>query len=127
MRLKLRSGSLARPFKPYRRKSFQLLIERIYFNAHRFEGRYPQQRLGVRVAEDNRAADEFAHEFDLPDPDVELEFGLIGQLVCPLALRLKTDGFEMLPWDEAIRRARIDQKQPFPKCGLVRPDCEWLR
>ena len=39
------------------RDCFQPLIERIHFNAHRFEGRYPQQRLGVRVAEDNRAAD----------------------------------------------------------------------
>ena len=102
--------ALARSFKPYRRQSFQSLIERIHFNAHRFEGRYPQQRLGIRVAEDNRAADEFAHEFDLPDPDVELEFGPIGQLVCPLTLRLKTDGFEVLSWDEAIRRPSIDQK-----------------
>ena len=29
-------------------------------NAHRFEGRYPQQRLGVRVAEENRATDDFS-------------------------------------------------------------------
>lgn len=100
--------TLARPLKPYRRQSFQALIERVHFNADRFEGRYPQQRFSVRVAKENRAADEFAHEFDLPDPDVELEFGPIGQLVCPLALRFKADGFEMLPWDEAIRRARID-------------------
>lgn len=35
---------------------FQSLIEQIYFHAHGFEGRHPQQRLGVRVAEDNRAA-----------------------------------------------------------------------
>ena len=39
------------------RDCFQPLIERIHFNAYRFEGRYPQQRLGVRIAEDNRAAD----------------------------------------------------------------------
>ncbi|MDE2706736.1 MAG: hypothetical protein OXI35_16855, partial [Gemmatimonadota bacterium] len=112
------SGSRTRPFKPYRRKSFQSLIERIHFNAHGFEGCYSQQRLGVRVAEDNRAADEFAHEFDLPDPDVELEFGPIGQLVCPLALRLKADGFEMRSWDEAIRRANQQQltEQPL-SCG----------
>ena len=39
------------------RDCFQPLIEQIHFHAHRFEGRYPQQRRGVRVAEDNRAAD----------------------------------------------------------------------
>ena len=109
-----------RPLKPYRRASFQSLIERVHFNARRFEGCYPQQRLDIRVAEYNGAAGELAHEFDLPDPDVEFEFGPIGQLVCPLALRLKADGCEVLPWDEAIRRPSINQKQPFPSAVRCR-------
>ena len=114
IRLSVVSVVRARPFKPYRRQSFQSLIERIHFNADRFEGRYPQQRLGVRSAEDNRAADEVTHEFDVCARDIEFEFGPIGELIRALAFRLKADSFEVLPWNEAIRRPSINQKQPFP-------------
>ena len=117
----------ARPFKPYRRQSFQSLIERIHFNTDRFEGRYPQQRLGARVAEDNRAADDFAHEFNIRGRDVELEFGAIGQLIRPLTFRLKADGFKVRPWGRGNPSPQYRPETALPKCGVAQPDCEWLR
>ncbi len=104
----------ASSFKADGGQPFQALIKRVNLNTHRFEGRYPEQRFGICRSEDNCTADEFAHEFDLPDPDVEFEFGPIRQLIRPLALGLEADGFEMLPRDEAICRAGIDPKKPFP-------------
>ena len=42
------------------------MITRIDLDTHGFQGRDPEQRLGVRLAEYDRRSHDFSHEFDIP-------------------------------------------------------------
>ena len=92
----------------------QGLVVRINFDAHRFQGGHSQQWFGICLAEYNGSPDEFSHEFDLCCGDIHSDFAAVGEAVYPLSFGSKTNGLQVLPWDQAVRCTGVHQEKTLP-------------